>query len=294
MALKIVLFYNQFDQGWSETYYVNVNTPPSAYLDSISQRQWSRFVSLRHVSCSLYAARATVLFGARQSDTTVFSGARQLYGSQGTSTSSPGTTADLSSTSANIRLVTDPQTPSRVVAIRGLLDADVVRDAFGGSTPSATLNDGISRMVGQIIQLGWQVRTESRPPASPFLWIYPNSLVSANTQSSNLQLNAAAALNLTTYPMVVFQGIPHDDLPGFPRTATVQFQSAGAPFIVTIPYRFRASTTPYIFGARFRFCSLGYEFTNISGWEFLSFQERKTGRGFGVPRGRSKGLVRAQ
>ena len=50
----------------------------------------------------------------------------------------------------------------------------------------------------------------------------------------------APNLTLTPDTQVVFQGIPYDDLPGFPRQVGVLSQSNVAPFGIVIPYRMRS------------------------------------------------------
>ena len=80
MALKVVLFYNQYAEGFTETYYVNTTTSPYAYINSLTNKQLYFFVGFRHSSVSLFAIRATTIGGSRTSYTYVYGGSTQLTG----------------------------------------------------------------------------------------------------------------------------------------------------------------------------------------------------------------------
>ena len=200
--------------------------------------------------------------------------------------------ADVSSTDAFCALY-DSNGKRRPLYVRGLNDIDVLRNSTGLSNPSPGLIKALNNMLGQIYSLGWCIQWEQRPPTGGLIW---NSVltVTADGNFSILGMQAVIAGLIPGSTQIVFQGIPTDDLPGFPRIATVVGGVNGPPQTIIIPYRLRtAGAGPYL-PTKLKCCVVVNQYTPITNLQFESFGERKTGRAFGVPRGRSRVKIKAQ
>jgi hypothetical protein len=291
VANKIVLFYNQLQEGWTETYYDNTNNSPLTVARAIyNAGSLINFVQYRHYTTELWGIRVTQIGGSRTNFSINTAG--QLLTGDRIPVGNADETPDVTSTSWVLKLGTSPQTQTRHIWLRGLNDVDTLRDDDGEPNPSTYLQNGWARQLLAIQTFGWNLQYEIRPPNGGLVWNYVTSVASAGPNTSTVFLSAAPNLNLVANPQVVFQGIPRDDLPGFPRQPTVISQSNVAPFNIVITYRYRASVTPYI-PAKLKFCPAVYGYFPISNFYQVEFEERKTGRPFGTPRGRARGSIRA-
>lgn len=287
MALKIVVFYNQGAQGWTETYYSNTTVDPYTYLGTtLPDALLKRLVNFRHALTELVAVRVSDTITPRLSYTRSFIGA-YTGGFQKPTTDTP----DVTSTDAVVKLVTSVGA-SRKIFVRGISDKDVERKPNGIVNPSSYLLNGVREMVNALVSNQWCIRIQIRPPAAGYNWI-PVDSVNTVGRFAVIKTPIDPQIVITNGGRVTFQGVPKDDLPGFPNQADVIGVSHVAPFSITIAYRVRNSEAIYI-PAKMRFVQLGYRYVPIFAGNFNSFSEHKTGRAFGVPRGRASVTIRRQ
>jgi hypothetical protein len=298
MPCKVVVFYNQAERGWSETFYIPDSVPPV----TLNSTAWVSFltaaIGLRAAPCVIKAVRITPIGVATVSQLYVTS---SQYYSGGTNGLGSGLLPDPSSTDAVFQLYNFALTTKRRIFVRGLPDAWVIRDAQGNDLQAGTFITAYNKFFSGMTGLGGEIR-RTLPPGAP-----PNQLISVqqvnahvtNPNWSTLTLAAASTYNLATNPIILSRGVPFDDLPGFPRRATVVALSDANPFTVTIAYRFRNTQAVHPKNMRIQQTAYAYEFikpatSTTGGWIFERFSEHKTGRPFGSLRGRSRALVRAQ
>lgn len=292
MPLKVVLFYNQFAEGFTETYYVNTTQSPYQWIGNTTNKQLYFFVGFRHASVSLYAIRATTVGGPRQSFTYVYGGASAMVGSNPNGTQFIGPTADVSSTDAFCDLY-DAFGKKRPLYVRGLNDYDVVRNTAGQSVPSSGLTNALQNMLYAMQSLGFCIQWQTRPPTNGLVWNQAFTLTGIGTGTTIALTGPVPGLVIGS-SQIVFQGIQTDYMPGFPRITTPTYASAAAPWSITIPYLARFPVANVFIPNKLKFCLVADQYTAITGLTFNVFGERKTGRAFGVPRGRSRAKVRAQ
>src|SRR5262249_44597751 len=105
----------------------------------------------------------------------------------------------------------------RNIALRGLRDADVVRTNAGLFAPSAALTNQVNVYIGAVNNLGWQIRYQNRPPTGGLFW-YPVRKVEPHTSNVALSICTLDLVPpvITTPTPWIAQGVPKDDIPGFP------------------------------------------------------------------------------
>jgi hypothetical protein len=296
MPLKIVMFYNQVAEGWTETYYVNTLQDPYSYIFSITNPQLQPLVTFRHSSVYIYAIRATTIGGIRQSYTYFYPGSAQLTGQPvGIAFGIPAPVGQLawagpSSEDLHCTLI-DINNHKRPLYLRGLNQVDVIRNPNGQSAPSPYLAGGIKAMNTALMKLGWCIQYENRPPNNGLVWnqVMTVAPTAAGSPFSQLTLANAPVGIVPGQTQIVFQGIPTDYLPGFPRI-TIPVAAGG--MAITVPWLFRANSTPYQ-PQKMKYTVVNNGYGQIIGTIPGEFSERKTGRAFGVPRGRSRAKVKA-
>ena len=181
----------------------------------------------------------------------------------------------------------------KFVSLRGLSEVDVSRNNDGTDNLTAQLEKGINKYFNAISNAGLYIRTQVRPMVGGNLWYNVSSVApETNGYGSFLTCSPLPAFPITPDTQIVFQGIPRDDMPGFPKQCPVNYIAPGPPTGVGIPYRLRitAGTTSYQ-PAKLKFCILQYAYWTIDAGRFIRFSEHKTGRPTGVPRGRAKSAV---
>ena len=295
MPLKIVTFYNEAQRGFTETWYYPGSSDPQLFLNQdILTNYFKATMAIRNPLVDLYAVRASVIGAPRQSYTRILTGRYP-------GTAKPGQEGpDVTSTDGVWKIV-GTNFATRWIFFRGLNDSDILRNATTGvDQPSPQLVNAVNFYFSVIgATLGWGVYQAQRAPAFPVTFTRVISVADALPPSnfSLLTLPAAPNLDLTSPVQVVFKGVPKNNLPGFPRLATVVAQSNVAPFSITIAYRYRANTVQ-VSPAKMSYAVQKYQIQQLpvgaGVWVFERESERKTGRPFGVPRGRAPVFVKAQ
>jgi len=288
MPSKVVLFFNQDQQGWTETYYTNAvltyqsfNTPPWVNF-------FQKSMAMRGPGCYLYGARWTDEAATRVNYSQVFDFAYVSVASSG---------PEVTAVDACLKLLTVNEY-SRHLFLRGLYQPWVIRSPVNGApSPAPALLLAITNYIIAMNQLGLCVKIVENPavfpglPNAQVLQVVPNP---ANGEQSILTLSQALGIATPPAAKVHFGRIPRNDLPGFPAACVLANQIAGPPPTIIVPWRYRASTPTYtpqamhVYASVFNYVQIAAPSAISPTWQLVSFQERKTGRAFGVPRGRAR------
>lgn len=288
MALKLVLFYNQFQRGFTETWYMPGTNPPSNLPPGVDNM-------LRKAIA--FRATGTILTGARFSQTDARQSSTFRFGNSYTAANSGilsiPPAEDVVSTSLVWRL-SDNTFHSKLMYVRGLVDQDVVRSVIDGTdVPSAALTAGLVAYKNAAIAAGMQVRYQKTPSNTPGFLSWQATQVApvgGNVNLSTVSFQGNPAADLLAGNIVTFKGFKKNDLPGFPKTAKIIDVAIGPPYEIIITYRFRGSSTVKPGNA---FASnVSFVYQNLAIQEFIEFSEHKTGRPFFQPRGRASVALR--
>lgn len=289
MACKVVLFFNQDDQGWTETYYHGASDP-KILLNSFSDSFWNKSITFRAVGTQLFSARGTQLNTTQRVSYSLFFQGAHIQGVEGAAGSDP----DVTATDALFTLYTSP-IGSRKAYYRGLRDSDTLRDANGFSQPTALIARQLNTWIQALSDNKFCIRVGGRPPDLGLVWVNVVQVEPiASGPYSKVTVDAPSGL-VAGVSQVQFQGVDKNLLPGFPTKAkVVGVSETSDAHSFTVPYKFRGASNPTFPRANMRACKVAYTYTVIDDWAFEEFHTHKTGRSFGVPRGRSRAAVRAQ
>jgi len=279
--IKLVFFYNQYDAGWSETYYV-AGSDPKLFAGTLTKQFLQNSVAFRSASTVLKAVRCTRIEPPR------FAFLLRPYPSpQGQRAFASGEGPDVTSTDAVIQL-NGQIGASRRVFMRGLYDADVQRDSFGVDFMGPILSKGINLFVAGLMAYGTTIRYLTRPPGGGLVWqsLFNIAASDFNPFWTSFILDPAIPAHAVG-DTLSFTNIPSTRLPGFPRTAKIIRISVDAGILkYSINYALPGGVAPAPRGLR---CTtLLPAFDPIIDWQFGRFSEHKTGRPFGSLRGRAK------
>lgn len=295
MPLKVTVFYNQTRNGFTETMYSNTEDP-KAFCQGWSAADLYRLVYWRATGTYLYAMKAALIGSPRVSFTRLFTTPGNQYYPVPSASKAP----DIISSDAVFRLY-DAGNGSAIHYFRGLPDTAINRDPTSGQDiPAPPLIDGVNEWVKAFVNNGASLRSQKRPPTADGPW-FPVTNVSGSAPNSPytfIETPTQTSINLSLYPQVVFQGVPRDDLPGFPLIASIVSQTTTSPFGIVVRYRYRGALTTTQ-PVKMKFVVLTYNYAALAGAptstpDFEKFAERKAGRPFGVQRGRARSVVKAQ
>ena len=215
MPTKVVLYYNQLNAGFSETYY-HPSADPVTLANNFAIGFYQKMVNFRSSDTVLEAARFSSTTPPRKSFLI-----RPYPKPQGTSGATGDVGPDVVSTTAVFALQsTDGAT--RRIFLRGLADQDVKRDIFGNDTPSAGLRSGTDKMFLELFKQGFCIRVSNRPPNAGLTWqniVLVGHTDATNSDSSYFVLDNQV-VRFAKNDMLQFNGVP-GDLPRFPRKAII-------------------------------------------------------------------------
>lgn len=292
---KIVLFYNQYDQGFTETWYTQTTMTAGIF---VYDPQWQSFfasaINFRGGGVSLVAARWSEIGNPRASYTW-YAGA-QFIEIGGTGQNDEPSAVDW------LVKVNVSDGSSKHMYFRGLQASDVLRDPVtGGPKPSARLLAGLNtymlwcNSLGLCIQRQQTTKENGALVNAQVIYVRQNLV---QTEQSDVVLYTAPVMFGPPPYYVRFSNVPKNDMPGFPRNAPVQGLTVLAPFYVTVPWRYRANNSASTFPQNMRCIQLNYLYPAVGLPSFangklqsVNFLSRKTGRAFFVPRGRSRAVV---
>lgn len=282
MPCKLVLYFNQFASGFSETYY-HPSTNPITLADSLSNAFYQAAAAPRSVDTILVAARFSDTLPPRASTLV-----RPYPVAQGTRSGTLDVGPDVVSTDA-VWLLTSSLGATRRLFMRGLADQDVRRDIFGNDLPSATLRTLTYAWLQALFAAGFSIRTSQRPPNAGLVWS-PVIRVARDPESSarsSYFISTSATQLFTRGQSVQFNGVPKS-LPRFPRKAVI----TNAVRVDDVWWYFLQYGLPggvFVDPPTMRVTPSSYAYSVISRWAFERFSEHKTGRPFGSLRGRARG-----
>lgn len=281
MPLKVSFFYNQYNSGWSETYYVPGSDAPKTFADTLTNVFQKNSCSFRSVATFLKAIRVTRIGGTRFS--VLVRPYPAVQGTRGSTSSGP----DVASTDAVIAL-TGTGGAVRRLFLRGFADEDVFRDAYGNDTISETISKGVELFVKGMKSYGFAIRFQQRPDNAGLVWQKVSKVLPWAGEPTYAEIQTHPNLPLHAVGEdLTFGGIPTDKLPRFPRTAEVLgtlLVDGETSYKVAYAIPGGVSVTP----KNMRLTKLLYAYDNINDWDFERYSEHKTGRPFGSLRGRAR------
>jgi hypothetical protein len=281
MPTKMVLFFNQLQGGFSETFY-HTSDDPQTLATTLTNDFYQKAANLRATSTILKAARFSRIGGAKLSILV-----RPFPIAQGKRATVAVPGPDPISTTA-VYLLQATNGNTRRLFMRGLADVDVERDNFGNDLESSALMSGRNAYFAALFQLGFQVQVTQKPPFLGLTWrnvVRVRALTPSVANRCEIRLFPEAP-NFAVNDMLDFAGAGVS-LPRFPRRTRIlgisvvdgvaNYQIAYAlPGGVTVePQNMRCQILPKLYAP-------------ISLWYFERFSEHKTGRPFGSLRGRAR------
>lgn len=283
MPTKMTIFFNQYNAGFSETFY-HLEEDPNALMALVPNSLYQAAAKFRHTSVILKAVRFSKIGGARQSVLH-----RPYPKAQGTryTVAEPG--PDPVSTTA-VYMLASTTGAKRRIWCRGLADIDVGRDAFGNDIESTTLFGLRNLYFQELFDKLFQIQYLKRPPTDGLIWEKIQSVGENVTSNPNrAYIRRAAPLPAWNRGDIIsFNGIS-SDLPRFPRqTEIISRITVGAIDYYEIAYQLPGGIA--VFPRNLRGTAKTTGFSRISLWNFERFGEHKTGRPFGSLRGRSRGV----
>jgi len=285
MTIKLTFFYNQYKQGFSETYYQNVTNPALA-INTMSPQLLTSMTSFRSNATLLYAIRGQQIESPFRSYTKLIRGAYQ-----GGSVSGGDEGPDVVGTTAVLQLVSEEATKRRLF-LRGLPDQYVIRDAFGNDVFIGTFKTAVQKMVAQFIGNGFAIRKQTRPPIGGLAYARVPLLSSdpANARFTRVIYDVTAGFTPIVGGKVVFKGMPSGSLPNFPRVATVVTNVVvGAVGTLTVLYGLPGGLT--VNPTKMVVSNLVFAYEVITEFTFERFSAHKTGSPFGRLAGRKRAVL---
>jgi len=299
MPCKVTLFFSQVGSGWSETWYHNSDDPQSVMKFTLTPAMLKYAVNFRHELTYLVAARATRISGVKQSFTRSFGS--DYHGlSAGTVDVGP----DIVSSDAVVAVRSSPRGLKRMF-VRGLNDNDIKRNAAGRDTPAGSLTAGLTNYLNSFSKGGFAIRVLKQPPEDGLTWTPVISVVTVAGVPTQVDVKTSidVAAPIAVGETVRFARVPGDSLPGFPSQAIALDINPGGVSGVRISYTLRGGVS--VFPPSMQLTAATYLYNVIDGVDtgFFSivsnpltierFSEHKTGRPFGLLRGRARAKVRA-
>ena len=281
MPTKIVLYYNQANAGFSETYY-HASNDPVQLANNLALAFYKKMVIFRSNDTFLEAARFSSTTPPRKSFLI-----RPSPKPQGTSGVTGDLGPDVVSTTAVFALQSNTGATRRIF-LRGLADVDVRRDVFGNDTPAAGLISGTNAMFLELFKQNFCIRVGNRPPNAGLAWSNVTGVRSAinNPDQYSAFASTGAPDQFVKGDVVQFNGIP-SSLPRWPRKAEIVGSETLDAFTRWMVSYGLAGAIP-VFPAKMKVTFATYSLEVISLWQFERFSEHKTGRPFGSLRGRAR------
>jgi len=277
-VFKGTFFLRQYKQGWTENWYVTTNDADTAT---------DRF-SLLGQPLMKPRAYTTVLDGARiiQVDPPNPRVSRRIAGGL-TGTRGAGTSAtardqaDVANTAA-LMAGGFGEVLFRPNLIRGLWDADVGRLKDSGiGNPSPGLLSALKNLADSLVSLNAQGQKISTLAKRV-------NVTEINDDPALPGFTRLIGPGIADFPVdsrVKFTGVPTKNVPWLKGLWRVVAAAAGS---ITIGYNYDREVGT--FPGKMKAVQALYTYPSFTGWTFLDFRTRKTGRPFGLTRGRSRGI----
>lgn len=279
MTMKVTLFYNQNNRGWTETWFASGEDPPLT-LNAALKNIFAKAIYFRSALTTLEWVRFSVVGKPQRVNSFRLS---NVVSAQTSSTVGP----DVVSTDALWKIITQNYA-RRTISLRGLVDNSVLRNPVTGAfEPTPGLVAQVDAYLNAVYATGWQMQVTQTPQNTPGL---PSARVTTisrdlvDNTKSYVTLSAALVGLIVGDKLRVYGKIDPKKLPLFPKHPTVLAIDPGPPFKVQIAYELPsdASVTPDTMQAT----KLIYNYPTIFDWAFQALSKRDTGRPFGSSRGR--------
>jgi len=288
MALKVVLFYEQAARGWTETWYTPGTTLPVS-LPNACDRLAKAGIAMRAQGTTLTYVRYSVV-GTRQSF--LF----RMGSTYVAPTCSPEFCSEDVVTTCLMTKFYTSDGKKRFIWLRGLRDSNVTRNGNGDSVPAGALLAQLNSYTAAVKGGNFQIRFLEQPTEFPAIVKAPITLIGPNPLDiTKTDIFIKGALPVTWIPnktILRIIGVSQDQCPGMPRTALIFSTAPVGGVGVTIPYNLRNQST--VKPPNGNLFEVVYQYADVYDSEWQYFGEHKTGRPFGVPRGRASVRVRAQ
>jgi len=277
--LKIVLFYNQGNRGWTETWWSEGETPPYT-LNTALMNIFKLAVAFRSPLTTLEWVRFSVVGSPQKVNS--FRLANKVAAQ-----TNPESPPDVVSTDAVWKMITDTFA-RRTISLRGLLDDSVVRDPVSGAPmPTAGLVSQVEAYLKAVQKAPWMIRsikTSVNTPGWPKQKVTSVNADPVVSTRSRLTLVTPLA-NIVVGDKLRFTGkVDPKALPLFPTSPTIIAITDGPPQVVTIEYEMPNNLI--YFPTNLIASELQYNYEPIFSYDFQSLSKRDTGRPFGSGRGR--------
>lgn len=290
MATQMTLFFNQLDKGFSETWY-HPNDSPQQLANETDVSLYNLAIKFRHITTYFRAVRfSKVAPTAGGKESVLRSIFPRIFGTRGTITGGPDEGPDLTAASA-VYQVEASNAKTKRVWFRGLADEDVQRSPFGIDRPSAELNKMILAYTGRLRSLGFGIRRTVLPPEGGAVWrkvAVVNLILGGSVPERAWFFLTNALPEFAVGDFVVFNGIP-SALPYFPRQAEILGKTTVDGTVnYMIAYRLPGGFS--VAPKNLRVTALVRAVSAMTDAGFKKLSDRKTGRPFGLSRGRVKGF----
>ena len=182
----------------------------------------------------------------------------------------------------------------RKLWLRGLPDTLIEFDLNGNPEPPGALIAAVTGVVSGCMGLGYCIQNAAVPLPNAGSWYRVVSMAPTAGGAPTTDLVVSPTINPSAFGgAIYFQGLNRNLSPGFPRTLVPTSYVIGPPSVVTVPWLYRANTNPY-FPQKMKFFVLSEGYPAITSGAFARYGTHKTGRAFGVPRGRILTGIRRQ
>lgn len=289
MALKVVFFFNAAQEGWTETYYAVGSDPKTWAQTNLTFANLSPFINIRAGFVSFFEARVSLIGSPRKTYSLV--GTQLPPNPSAAFTNSP---PDVTAEDA-LCVLTSATGINRHLWVRGLVESEVVFDQAGTPTPPPLLLVELDAMFQSMVRMGLSIQNAVIPTPSSGAWFSVVSMAPSASLVPSTVLTAGPSWTPSLpYPPLYFQGIDKNMTPGFPRQLLPLFvTNISGSLEVTVPWLYRAASNPYS-PKKMKFTPLVESYNPITSLTFERYGTRKTGRPFGVPRGRAAVAVKRQ
>ena len=286
MATKMTMFWNQSSAGFSETWY-HPSVTPKVLADTLPNSFWTKAAALHDETTVLRGVRFSSTVPPKQSYLMIPYPPRR--GARTGSTADPG--PDVVSTTIVYRILSATG-QSRRVWFRGLADSDTFRTTIlGTDLLNPQIENAIEGWMKALRSEGFAIRFAVLPPNGGLLWLKVAEVHHLTGQSAN-----RASLRMGAGVLDPTVGIPYyfngsqSDLPRFPRKAEILAQQVlGGVTYSEIAYQLPGGET--VSPKNLRMAPTVNATSVIDSWDFERYGEHKTGRPFGMLRGRARGVA---
>lgn len=275
---KVVMFFQEFRQGWSEVWYFD-----QATITDVRSKMQGVILGRQGVLDGdgvILAMRVSQLTGGPPLLTSLV--AINLAGVRGDPTLGPPNSGPDVTPTACLMNVQTAAGKNRSLLIRGLSDDDVLRDdSTGQSAPHPGLSAALAVYRDTLIAAGASIRYQDQAQTK-FGVIQVREFGADPTLT---EIVTGVAPSVVAGDKVRFFRVPKPTLPWLKGVWTVVSTSAVG-FTIEYVYPLKNDTpTPEM-----KYQKVAYLTSPVSAMQFREFRSRKTGRPFDLTRGRAVGI----